>query len=118
MLHPLSRRGDFKKVFELGSKFSSKYLVIYARPNGLSFSRLGLSVSKKIGNAVVRNRIKRLLREALRKQLMTKSVRYDFVLVARSASLQAGLADLSGELARAFAGLVNENDIDSNYQVI
>jgi ribonuclease P protein component len=118
MLHPLSRRGDFKKVFELGSKFPSKYLVIYARPSGLSFSRLGLSVSKKIGKAVVRNRIRRLLREALKKQLMIKSVRYDFVLVARSASVQASLADLNEEIARVFAGLGNENDIDSNSQII
>ncbi|MEJ2682952.1 MAG: ribonuclease P protein component [Candidatus Sulfobium sp.] len=118
MLYPLSRRGDFNKVFELGSKFSSRYLVTYARPNGLSFSRLGLSVSKKIGKAVVRNRIRRLLREALRKQLTEKSVRYDFVLVARSASVGAGFADLSKEIARVFAGLGDENDIDSNNQII
>jgi ribonuclease P protein component len=117
-LYPLSRRGDFKKVFESGPKFSSKYLVVYARPNGLPFSRLGLSVSKKIGKAVVRNRIRRLLREALRKHLMEKSVRYDFVLVARSSSVQASFADFSREMSRVFADLGNEKDIDSNNKVV
>ena len=118
VLYPLSRRGDFKKVFELGSKFPSKYLVIYARPNGLSFSRLGLSVSKKIGKAVIRNRLRRLMREALRRQLAEKPLRYDFVLVARSTSLKAGLADFSGAMARVFAGLGDEDDIDSDNQTV
>jgi len=77
---------------------SSYYLVIYARPNELNCNRLGLSVSKKIGNAVVRNRIKRLLREAMRNFLYGWPFFYDFVIVAKKTSVQGTLDDLVKEL--------------------
>ncbi|HMK49663.1 MAG TPA: ribonuclease P protein component, partial [Thermodesulfovibrionales bacterium] len=66
-MRSLTRRRDFDFVFKEGSSAATKSLVIYARPNELDFCRLGLSVSKKIGKAVTRNRVKRLLREAMRK---------------------------------------------------
>lgn len=77
---------------------SSHYLVIYARPNELNCNRLGLSVSKKIGNAVVRNRIKRLLREALRNFLHGWPFFYDFVIVAKKTSVQGTLDDFVREM--------------------
>ncbi|MEW6107941.1 MAG: ribonuclease P protein component [Nitrospirota bacterium] len=118
ILHPINKNGDFKKVFEQGSKFSSKYLVIYARPNRLTYSRLGLSVSKKIGNAVTRNRIKRRLREAIRKQLMDKPVRYDFVVVARRSSVEAEFSDLKNNIFKFFSGLADENNFNSSSEII
>jgi len=45
----ITKRGDFKKVFELGSKFPSKFFIIYALPNELPYCRLGLAVSRKVG---------------------------------------------------------------------
>jgi len=77
---------------------SSHYLVIYARPNELNCNRLGLSVSKKIGNAVVRNRIKRLLRESLRNFLHEWPFFYDFVIVAKKTSVQGTLDDFVKEM--------------------
>ncbi len=76
---------------------SSHYLVIYARPNELNCNRLGLSVSKKIGNAVVRNRIKRLLREALRNFLHGWPFFYDFVIVAKKTATEGTLDDFTRE---------------------
>jgi ribonuclease P protein component len=111
----LTKRGDFKKVFELGSKFPSKFIIIYALPNGLLYCRLGLSVSRKIGDAVVRNRIKRRLREIFRKQLTGRPLQYDFVVVARSASAEAEFDDLQLSITRIFPRLGKNEDTVNSY---
>ena len=87
-------------VFKEGVTLASKYLVMYARPNKLTFSRLGLSVGKKTGNAVIRNRIKRLLREAMRKLLRGRSFNYDFVIIARKSSVEADLKDFIRDIKK------------------
>jgi ribonuclease P protein component len=111
----LTKRGDFKKVFELGSKFPSKFLIIYALPNELSCCRLGLSVSRKIGDAVVRNRVKRRLREIFRQQLAGKPLYYDVVVVARNASAGAEFSDLQTSVMKIFVRFgKNENTLDSD----
>jgi ribonuclease P protein component len=101
----LTKRGEFKKVFELGSKFPSKFIIIYALPNELNCCRLGLSVSRKTGNAVVRNKIRRRLREIFRKQLKDQPLCYDFVVVARSASAGAAFADLQMSIIKIISRL-------------
>ncbi len=115
---PLRKKGDFKKTFDLGLKFPSKYLITYARPNGLSSPRLGLSVSRKIGNAVVRNRIKRRLREVMRTQLTGRSLGYDLVIVARSASVKAAFADLTRAVCRFLSGLAHEDISGINHTTL
>ena len=77
----IKKRQDFKKVFNKGKYSAGALFVIHALKNGLDESRLGLSVSKKVGNAVVRNRVKRLVKEVCR--LMLIPAGYDFVIVAR-----------------------------------
>lgn len=116
--HPLRKKGDFKKAFEQGSKFSSKNLVVYSRRNGLATTRIGLSVSKKIGNAVVRNRIRRRFREVLRLCLADKRLLYDFVLVARAAAADAEFDDIKKSVARCFAILNHEKNTDSVDQAV
>jgi ribonuclease P protein component len=115
---PLVKKGDFQKAFDTGRRFSSRYLVIYAVPNGLDFSRLGLAVSKKIGNAVIRNRTRRRLRESVRKRLGERLLKYDFVIVARTAVVEAAFAELDRMIAKTFAGLVNEKNTDSDRKII
>jgi len=90
-LHSLTKRRDFKAVFNEGVSSSSSFLVIYAKPNEFSFSRLGLAVSRKIGNAVLRNRIRRLLREAVRECVKDMAEHYDFVIIARKESAEGTL---------------------------
>ena len=64
----LLRRGDFEKVLSLGQKRRvDRSFTLYTLPNGLDGKRLGIIASKKIGNAVVRNRVKRKIREAYRR---------------------------------------------------
>lgn len=90
-LRSLTKRRDFELVFKEGLSTASKHLVLYTRPNELNWSRIGLSVSKKIGKAVIRNRIRRLLREAARRVLVESSKNFDFVIVAKKAAAEAGL---------------------------
>jgi len=106
----LTRRRDFQLVFNEGVNFASKHLVMYARPNELDFNRLGLSISKKVGTAVTRNRIKRLLREAMRRLLQEFSLNYDFVIIARKSSVEEGLDDFIGDIRRFLKRLFYEKN--------
>jgi ribonuclease P protein component len=81
----LSRSAEFDRVYRQGRSQASRYLVLYAFPRGGDEGpRLGLSVSRKLGGAVERNRIKRLLREVFASQEPTLARGYDLVIVARS----------------------------------
>lgn len=79
----LTRKKEFEKVFHEGKVFKNGKVVLYVIPNDLQHSRLGLIVSKKVGNAVRRNRAKRLLREAYRlnKHILTTPV--DIIAIPR-----------------------------------
>jgi ribonuclease P protein component len=97
----LSRSSDFQRIYRQGSSTASRFLVLYSfrRPAEVSADgpRLGLSVSKKMGGAVVRNRVKRLLREAfgsVREQLAED---HDFVLIARPPLLELITRESEGE---------------------
>ena len=81
--HRLSRRQDFSAVYEACVRESRGPLTVYARPNGLSHPRLGLSTSRKVGNAVRRNRIRRLLREAFRHLRHDLPAGYDLFVIVR-----------------------------------
>ena len=79
----LRRPADFEAVYDRRRSTADATLVVYVRENGLSYSRVGLSVSKKFGTAVRRNRIRRLLREAYRLEKADLPTGYDFVLIPR-----------------------------------
>jgi ribonuclease P protein component len=83
----LSRSADFDRVYREGRSHASRHLVVYAFPGGERDDdegpRLGVSVGRKVGNAVERNRMKRLLREAFWATAADLPENYDFVLVAR-----------------------------------
>ncbi len=75
---------DFLNMYKKGRYIASKYTVIYVRPNGRPFNRFGITAGKKIGNAVCRNRAKRLIRLAYRNSEIALPVGIDIVIVARS----------------------------------
>jgi ribonuclease P protein component len=117
-LRSLAKRRDFELVFKEGLSSASKYLVIYARPNELNCNRLGLSVSKKIGKAVTRNRIKRLLREAMRKVLGDFLQHYDFVIVAKKTAAEGKLENFIRETERFLQKIPHETSSDSIYKTL
>ncbi len=77
-----------------GNSSSDRHLVIYKLENQLGFSRYGLCVGKKIGTAVKRNRVKRLIREAIRSLNAVLPRNWDIVVVAREASAEASLTEI------------------------
>ena len=81
--HRLGGKDAFAAVFDAKVKESRGPLTIYAKPNALKHPRLGLSVSSRVGGAVKRSRIKRLLREAFRLMQHDLPAGYDFVVVVR-----------------------------------
>jgi ribonuclease P protein component len=95
----LSRSGEFERVYREGHSHSSRHLVVYAFPRAddQREPRLGISVGRKLGGAVERNRMKRLLREAFWAGADELQPGHDFVIVARPAAGE--LAQQGGEPA-------------------
>jgi ribonuclease P protein component len=82
--HRLARSDEFQRVRRQGRSWSHPLLVLLAVRNGLPCTRFGFLVSKRIGQAVVRNRVRRWLREAARLRLDRIAVGWDIVLIART----------------------------------
>ena len=88
----LTKTADFSVLRRNGHSWSDNKLVLKTRPNSLGLSRVGFSVSSQIGNAVVRNKVKRRLREAVRQSTVQEG--WDLVLIARKAAASADFATL------------------------
>jgi ribonuclease P protein component len=102
----VKRPADFARAYQRRASVSDDCLIVYASPNGLPHPRLGLSVSRKVGGAVTRNRWKRLLREAFRQSRPALPAGVDLIVIPRAAAipplaqLQASLVRLSARAAR------------------
>ena len=79
----LKRSQDFRKVYAEGRSYANRYLVMYMIKNHTDRNRLGISVSKKVGNSVVRHRITRLIRESYRVKEELFNSGLDMVVIAR-----------------------------------
>ncbi|NLK61901.1 MAG: ribonuclease P protein component [Fusobacteria bacterium] len=82
-MYKIQKNYEFQNIYNTNSKFFGKYIVVYIKKNNLSYSRIGVVASKKVGNAVVRNRTKRLFREALRINLDNFKYNIDIILIAK-----------------------------------
>jgi ribonuclease P protein component len=88
-LYKLKKNYQFKKVYNEGKYYVEKYVVMYIILNNSASNRVGFSVSKKVGNSVVRNRVKRLMKEVYRKYASNNKLGFDIVFTARVGSAEA-----------------------------
>lgn len=101
----LKENHEFRRLYHRGTVSSARHLVLYCRKNKLAGqNRLGLTVSAKLGGAVQRNRVKRLLREAYRLHEAQFACGVDLVLVARSRAMGASYYDIEHSLLHALKG--------------
>jgi len=98
----LLRRGEFRRVYEEGQRRSAPLCTIFFRANGLSQTRLGITVPARLGSAVLRNRMKRRLREAFRLNRSAIPGGWDVVLNPREAVAEVPFPALVRELLRLF----------------
>lgn len=103
-MESLKKNKEFKKVYENGKSYATRNLVIYV----LNYekgdkNRFGLSVSKKIGNAVVRNKLKRRLREIIREFEVEKEfIGYDIIFIARKPVVRLDYFQLKNDVKRLY----------------
>jgi ribonuclease P protein component len=109
----LVRRGDFDAVYRTGKRRSSSHFTVFFRVNQLPHSRFGFSIKKALGGAVVRNRIRRRVREIVRCHRMEIPAGWDIVIHPKSKVARAPFAALTGDLLRLIVGAAADGTTES-----
>ena len=98
MFESIKKNDDFLKVYRRGKSYANKYLVMYILDNHSDKNRFGITVSKKVGNSVVRHRVTRLIRESIRLKENEFLTGFDIVIVARNTAKGKSYRDIESDL--------------------
>src|SRR2546428_1232067 len=107
----LAKRREFLRVYETGRKLFSRYCVVFFAVNALPYSRIGITTTKKIGKANVRNRLKRWTREVYRRERLPLGLdqnSLDFVVNVKPNAAEATFLDYSSDLQRILQRVATE----------
>ena len=107
MFISISKNFEFLNVYHHGKSYANRYLVMYVMKNDSDNDRFGITVSKKVGNSVVRHRVTRLIRESIRLNEEKFAKGYDIVIIARNTAKGKKYSDI----ASAFLHLGNMHGI-------
>lgn len=109
----LRKRYQFNYVYRAGEHFSANHIVLYVTPSKTKDIKVGIAVTKKVGHAVVRNRIKRQLREVISAVLPTLKQNRNIIVVARDNISQSTFSELRAE----FNKLIVKADLIANEKI-
>lgn len=101
-INSLKNSSEFDYVYKHGKSYANRYLIMYVVPNGSKESRLGISVSKKVGNSVVRHRVTRLIRESYRLSCHMFNNGLDIVVIARPLVKDQKFCDVNSAMLHLF----------------
>ncbi len=102
---------EFERVYRQGAVYRGALFSVHAFPNELGTPRLGLTVSRKVGNAVTRNAVRRRLKEVFYSNLSAIPARWDLVVSARPAAAEAEFGDLREEFVRSLGKLTGSGKL-------
>ena len=97
----IKTRAQFQQIYQKGARVHSRFSTLFVLANQLSFGRLGIAATKKLGGAVVRNRAKRLIREVFRRNKVAPG--FDVVVIPKRELLDASLSTLEADYRRLLA---------------
>lgn len=97
----LRRKEDFDLIYKKGRSVGERYIVLFYMKNGLSYNRIAFLASKKVGNSVVRNRARRLMKESYRQIFERLAVGYDIIFIARKTIVNLKCADVKKSIEAA-----------------
>lgn len=92
---------NFSAVYKKGKSVGDRYVVIFYKKNGLPYNRTAFLASKKVGNAVARNRARRLMKESVRQMAPIKETGYDIIFIARNTANEQKCADVKKSIEAA-----------------
>ena len=109
----LKTNSDFRRAYARGKSYTNPALVMYVRKNRAGSCRIGITASKKIGNAVQRNRARRVIREAFRQVNLPLKGNYDVVFVARTKTVHKKSTDIYNVMLSMLieAGVVKNEEL-------
>lgn len=94
----LKKNEDFRVIYRTAKSYANKYLIMYVKKNNYDYNRIGISVSKKVGNSVVRHRITRLIRESYRLSEDSILSGLDIIVVARAGAKEKNYSEIESAL--------------------
>ena len=112
-INRLKKRYQFNYVYKSGEHFSGEHIVLYVVSSKTKNIKVGLAVTRKIGHAVVRNRVRRRLREIIKKQVPNLKQNYNIIVVARENVINASFEKLTNEFIKLIkkANLIKDEEI-------
>jgi ribonuclease P protein component len=101
----IRKKKDFDRLYKNGNRFRGKYLTLVYLDNNFAFSRLGVVASRKVGGAVLRNRVKRRMRELYRRHKMLINLPVDMVAIAKAESARTSWSEFSEDFLSALKAM-------------
>lgn len=102
----IKEKKDFDRAFKTRNQFNSKYTYIYTYDSNLKYYRFGICVSKKIGNAVIRNRVKRRIKDIIDKSKL-QFISKDYIIVVKKSINDAKYEEIREDLINAFQNIID-----------